>query len=225
MASMERARAPAQFCNVRTEATSDRWLGRCRFGCGFVGCGLGSARPTPEVSRFGRLPGAAAGFGISFVAMRQLDSFSRAARASSRSSGTCRPEITVRGRRRGSLERGDALDGLIEGDAEREQVARGPGLLAVDAFGCEVLRSSNDAAHGGEAGVVLVGRDPEVGQQDPAVLSHHDVRWLHIPMNDPGLVRCIQGLQHGFREIGDRLWRQREVGEYLLGCCRGNQHG
>jgi hypothetical protein len=36
--------------------------------------------------------------------------------------------------------------------------------------------------------------ETEVQHLDPAVAGHHDVCWFEIPVNDPSLMRCGQGV-------------------------------
>lgn len=113
------------------------------------------------------------------------------ARVLGRRRGLGQDRDVQRGESRG-VERGAALDGGVEGRAERPQVGRRLDVAALQLLGRHVLRGADDRAGVGEAGRgVQDAGDAEVGD-DRAAVGEQDVVRFEVAVDDAGGVRVGQ---------------------------------
>ena len=57
-------------------------------------------------------------------------------------------------------------------------------------------------------------RQAEIEHLNPALISHHDVGWLEVAMDDALLVRCSQGIRQVNGNLEDPLDRQITSGDH-----------
>ncbi|GAA2018887.1 hypothetical protein GCM10009839_13920 [Catenulispora yoronensis] len=49
--------------------------------------------------------------------------------------------------------------------------------------------------------------DAEVSEQYASIVRQYDICWLHIPVHDTRLMRCLQGIKHGKPDHDCLFWR------------------
>lgn len=112
-------------------------------------------------------------------------------------------------------ERRGALDGGVEGRAERVHVGRGQRAPAVHGLRRQVRGGARDHPGRGDRRVAGRVRDPEVGELR-ALVGQQDVARLDVPVHDPGLVRRGQRVGDLRADLGHLRRRQRAaLGEHL----------
>ena len=89
-------------------------------------------------------------------------------------------------------ERGTPGHQLVEGDAERIQIARGADLVAADLLGGEIAHRADDDPLGGQAVGALELGDAEVAERGRAVGGQPDVVGLDVTVHDPVCVGVRQ---------------------------------
>ncbi len=91
--------------------------------------------------------------------------------------------------------------GEVQHAAQREHVARGADLPAVDLFRRHVGGCADEPA--GRLGAVRRPHDPEVDHPGP-VLGEQDVGRLEVPVDQPGRMNGLERLRERRRQRGDR---------------------
>jgi hypothetical protein len=117
-----------------------------------------------------------------------------------------------RGQRGGPRERRPALDGGVERRAQRPHVRRRPGRLVAQPLGRDEPGRADERARPGERRVAVERGDPEVGEDDPAVVGQQHVRGLDVPVQESPAVRGGQRVQQPRADLGDPARRERAAG-------------
>jgi hypothetical protein len=115
-----------------------------------------------------------------------------------------------------ALERLPPAQRFVQEHPDRVQVARRSRLLPLDPFGGQVGRTAQQLA-GPRERLVRVDppRDAEVGHLPGAHARVEDVPRLHLPVDDPELVRGRERPQDLEPDVPDPFGRQRAAGELV----------
>ena len=100
------------------------------------------------------------------------------------------------------VKRAAALNGRVQGGAQRPQIRRRCRGTAADAFGRSESRSADHHADLGSARVPRECRDAEVGQHRPAFVGDQHVAGLDVPVQYAGCVRAGQRSDQAGAELG-----------------------
>ena len=106
----------------------------------------------------------------------------------------------------GSCVRGAALDGGVEGGAERPESAVGGRGAVLGALGCDELwRAVHDSGAGELHADVVEDGETEVGEHDAAVVGEQDVAGLDVAVQYAGVMRGGERVEDGEPDLATSI--------------------